>query len=180
MNQIKNKKYWEKFYKNSKKLKHSSFAEIAAVFTDNRILELGSGDGRDLSYFHECGITARGIDSAYGDLFTSKIDVGEYIKNHKCSDNVYTRFFWHAINRDLQLKILKWATSLLFIEARTTDDKYKPKTFRKHERNFVNVAQLVKDLKDNNFQIISLTEGTGFSKYKNEDPFLVRVVAKKI
>src|SRR3990167_6013213 len=179
MNKEKNKKYWEKFYKNSKRLDHTSFAEMAAVFAGERILELGSGDGRDLAYFHECNKIARGIDSAYEDIFTDKMDVGEYIKNHKCTDDIYTRFFWHAIDRNLQLKILKWATAYLFIEARTIDDKFRPKIFKKHERNFVNVAQLVKDLKDNNFQIILLREGAGMSKYKNEDPYLVRVVAKK-
>lgn len=179
MKNINNVKYWEKFYKKSKKLKNSSFAEIAAVFAQQPILELGCGDGRDISYFHDCGLIASGIDSAYEDIFITKIDVGEYIKNNICVDDVYTRFFWHAISRDLQLKIIKWATNFLFIEARTTDDKFRPKTFKKHDRNFVDVAQLVKDLKDNNFEIVLLREGTGMSKYKGEDPHLVRIVSRR-
>jgi hypothetical protein len=79
----------------------------------------------------------------------------------------------------LQLSILKWVTGYLYIEARTTDDLKTPKVFAKHERNFVNVAELVADLKKENFQIIKLEEGRGFSKFKGEDPHLVRVIAKK-
>ena len=140
-----NSNYWKKFYKKTRKLKHSSFAEFVAPFVvKDSLIELGAGNGRDLGYFHDIGITARGVDMAYGNLFITKMDVGEYIKTHKCNDNVYTRFFWHSIDRKLQLAILKWTTGNIFIEARTTDDKFRPKTFAKHERNFVNVVQLVK------------------------------------
>jgi hypothetical protein len=43
----------------------------------------------------------------------------------------------------------------------------------------VSVSQLVTDLKDHGFQIVSLVEGTGLSPYRGEDPHLVRVIAHK-
>jgi hypothetical protein len=63
------------------------------------------------------------------------------------------------------------------IEARTTEDKKRNHIYT-HKRNYVNVPQLVQDLKDNGFQIIRLEEGE-FSPFKNENPHLVRVIAKK-
>lgn len=171
--------YWIKFYKKTKRLKHSSFAEFVLPCIKENVIELGSGNGRDLSFFHKNNITAHGVDIAYEDRTTTKMDIKDYIKLHSCNEDVYTRFFWHSIDRKLQLDILKWTKNYLFLEARTTDDKFRPKVFKKHERNFVNVSQLVKDLKDNKFQILFLREGTGFSKFKGEDPFLVRIIAKK-
>ena len=173
-------KYWEKFYTENKVLKQSSFAEFIFIlnFLKHKVLELGCGNGRDLIFFRRKKINARGIDNAYqNNYFIKKTDVAEYIKLNSCNEDVYTRFFWHAIERPLQLKILKWVKHKIFIEARTTEDK--PTLYKKHKRNFVNVSQLVKDLKNNNFEILYLKEGYGMSKYKNEDPHLVRIIATK-
>ena len=118
-----------------------------------------------------------GVDSAFENELIKKQDVGKYIKENKSPKYVYTRFFWHAIERKLQLEILKWVSDYILIEARTTEDT--PVLYTNHDRNFVNVAQLVKDLKDNEFEIVYLHEGRGLSRYKNEDPHLVRCVAYK-
>jgi hypothetical protein len=175
-----NKEYWESFYEKKWKFKASQFAQWVRPFIQGDLVDIGCGNGRDVHYFLECGLKAGGIDSAYENDYIIKTDVNDYMKRAESPRNVYARFFWHAIDRKTQLAILKWAKHFIFIEARTTDDKFKPKVFDKHERNFVDVSQLVKDLKANGFRIVRLEEGTGFSKYKGEDPFLVRVVAKKL
>lgn len=169
------KKYWIEFYKKNLTLEPSSFAKAVLPHIKGTLIDLGCGNYRDTNYFLFQGIDAIGIDEVYGEV--DKVE--NYIKEFKSSKNVYARFFWHAVSRETQLAILKWTKHYIFIEARTTDDKHRPKVFKKHERNFVDVAQLVKDLKDNGFQIIKLEEGTGFSKFKGEDPFLVRCIAHK-
>lgn len=168
-----NKKYWKQFYEKALTLEPSSFAKFCLPYVKGDLIDLGCGNYRDTNYFLFHKINVDGIDEVYGQK------VEDYIKQNKSPKNVYARFFWHSIPRELQLAILKWTSGYVFIEARTTEDQLRPKVFAKHERNFVDVGQLAKDLKDNGFQIIKLEEGTGFSKFKGEDPFLVRVIAKK-
>lgn len=175
MNLIKNKEHWKQFYEKNLTLEPSSFAKSVLPYIKGTLVDLGCGNYRDTNYFVFHKVDAIGIDEVYGTV--DKVE--NYIKEFKSPKNVYARFFWHSIDRELQLAILKWTSHYIFIEARTTDDKFRPKVFKKHERNFVDVAQLVKDLKDNKFQIIKLEEGTGFSKFKGEDPYLVRVTACK-
>lgn len=167
-------KYWKDFYKTAEVLPPSSFAEWSAPLMKSEVVELGCGNGRDLRYFLEKGIKATGVDSAFGE------DVEEYIKKHKSPEYVYTRFFWHSINRELQKKILKWTKSYIFIEARTTEDRDRPKVFGDHTRHFVHIGNLLTDLYKNGFVIVEFKEGTGLSPFKDEDPYLVRVFAKKI
>ncbi len=173
-----NKQYWEKFYKKNKKMKQSSFAEYVLPMIKGRLFDLGCGNGRDTYFFLKKGIEVIGIDDSFNGERIVKCSISDFIKEIPSVENVYTRFVWHAINRKDQLKILKWTKKFLFIEARTIEDK--PKIYKNHKRNLVNVTQLVSDLKKNSFQIIALEEGRGYSKFKNEDPFLVRIIAIKI
>jgi hypothetical protein len=170
-------KYWDNFYKTNKFKEPSNFAKFCEPLLDN-VVELGCGEGRDLNYFLKQGINAIGVDQSFEGDYILKRDVEEHIKKVKSPDCVYTRFFWHSIPHKTQLKILKWVKGFLFIEARTTQDKPKD-LYGSHKRYLVNVPQLVKDLKSNNFQIVYLQEGIGFAKHKNEDPHIIRVIASK-
>lgn len=172
---MKNKEYWKNFYKKTLTLEPSSFAKAVLPYIKGNLVDLGCGNYRDTNYFLFNKIDAIGIDEVYGPV--DKVE--NYIKEFRSPKNVYARFFWHSIPRETQLAILKWTKHYIFIEARTTEDKRKPKVFGKHERYFVDVKQLVKDLKDAGFQIVKLEEGTGFSKFKGEDPHLVRIIAHK-
>jgi tellurite methyltransferase len=174
-----NKSYWEKFYKTSKRLAPSSFAEFCLPYIKGKLTELGCGNGRDLLYFLYNNIEAYGVDEAFGSQFIEKQNVRDYIKTHKSNPYVYTRFFWHAISREDQLAILRWTKKYIFIEARTTEDKERMKVHVGHDRNYVDTALLLKDLKKYKFKIVYMFEGTGLSPYEKEDPHLVRVIAKK-
>lgn len=170
-----NAKYWKEFYKKGLTTKGSSFATaVLPLVKGGCLIDLGCGNGRDTRFFKESlGNKVAGIDAAYGN------SIEEYIEEFPSPKFVYARFLWHAITPKLQRQILDWTKEYIFIEARTTDDAHRPKVFPKHDRNFVDVSKLVKDLKDRGFQIIKLEEGTGFSKFKGEDPYLVRVIARK-
>ena len=175
-----NSKYWDNFYKGHQSMGPSSFAREVSPLILGRAVDLGAGDGRDVMYFvRDCGINIFGIDVSSETPLVKKQDIREFMVENESPDYVYTRFFWHAIDRETQLAILKWTKKWLFIEARTTEDAKLPKHFQQHERNYVNVPDLVKDIKDNGFQIVSFKEGRGMSKYEEEDPYLVRVVACK-
>jgi len=166
---------WNKFYKEHKFRKPSSFAVFASDYMmpwEKQAVDLGCGEGRDVRYLESQGILIHGIDKAFD------YSIEDYIEDFDPPYYVYTRFLWHSIDRKLQLKILKWVKDYIFIEARTTEDKPK-NVYGPHKRNLVNVPQLIKDLKKCNFQILYLHEGKGLSKHKGEDPHLVRIITKK-
>lgn len=175
-----NDNYWKRFYVKHKKDKPSDFARFCAPVLAGFVLELGCGNGRDVNFFNKLGKPAIGVDPAFESYCILSQDVNDFIKENVCPPQVYTRMFWHAIDRKTQLNILKWITAgRLFIEARTTKDKDLKKIYSNHKRNYVDVAQLVRDLKDNGFNIEYLTEGHGLAKFKTEDPHIVRVIAFK-
>lgn len=168
-----NREYWIKYYKKHKMKEPSSFARFVKPWVEGLLVDLGCGDGRDLDYFDHNGIICFGADQVKGS------PIEDLIKYTTSPSYVYARFLWHAIDRKLQLAILKWTKHYIFIEARTTEDKDTKKIFKYHKRNYVNVSQIVKDLKDNGFEIEYLKEGRGLAVYKTEDPHIIRIIAKK-
>lgn len=172
------KDYWKPFYKEHKFEEPSGFAQWALPEIQGTLVDLGCGDGRDTHYFLANGIRAYGVDASNEDVLIIKQDVNQFIKENECTDNVYTRFFWHAIDDETRENILKWTTGKLFIEARTTKDKPK-NLYGKHDRNLVDVKKLQEMLEKYGFTTLKLYEGYGMSKYFDEDPHLVRVVAQK-
>ncbi len=178
----KTKKYWDKFYEKYKEDGPSSFAVevLFALNSKDKVVDLGCGNGRDVYFFRDNEVSATGVDESFESRCITKDTISNYMSTTKSPKHVYTRFFWHAIPREEQLKVLDWVSEWIYIEARTTEDQKRYHKFTKHYRNYVSVPRLVKDLKDNGFQIVRLEEGTGFSKFKGEDPHLVRVVARKL
>jgi hypothetical protein len=137
------------------------------------LTELGAGNGRDLSLLQKY-FNATGIDQSFENEFIQKIRIEDYIKNNTCSDIIYTRFLWHAIEEDLQEMIINWCKGILVIEART--DKDRPKIYMGHKRNLVNVEKLKKQLI--NFTILYCEENVGWARYKDENPHIIRMIAK--
>lgn len=171
-------KYWQDFYKKVKEMPPSTFAVFAAPYISGHMVDLGCGNGRDLYFFLKNEFPAIGVDESFKSEEIIKMDVSKFMKKHPSPETVYTRFFWHSIDRKTQIQIMDWAKDYLLIEARTTEDENMDKIY-KHKRNYVDVPQLVKDLKNRGFQILLLQEGH-FSPYQGENPHLVRVVAKKL
>jgi len=175
---ILSKEYWKKFYQEHQFDEPSSFAQWVFPLIEGKLVDLGCGDGRDVHYFKKNGISCYGVDASHEDVFVIKQNVHAFMNENTSPDNVYTRFFWHAIDDDTRNHILDWTSNVLFIEARTTKDKPKD-IYGKHDRNLVNVKDLEKSLKKHGFTIHRLHEGYGMSKYFEEDPHLVRVIAQK-
>tara|TARA_Y100000296_G_C5128664_1_gene234263 strand:- start:301 stop:906 length:606 start_codon:yes stop_codon:yes gene_type:complete len=197
-----NDSYWENFY-NSKEAKQLNVPSDFAIFTsdclqesklsqDAKILDLGCGTGRDTYYFLNLGYTnVCGLDKICpeGDHFVK----GDLIENIQHSDVFYMRFFVHAVDEerlDVILSKIDKAMDkdgLVFIETRSTKglssgDKtlvnFKSSVGEKHFRMLYSLEYL-KAKVEKNFTMLYCVEEKGLAKYKQEDPYIIRMVLGK-
>jgi len=126
---------------------------------------------------------------------TDEKDVGNLIEKAHNNTNgnndtnkivVYNRFFLHTIDEKQEEKFL---TALghhmktddkLYMEFRCDLDEALPKVYgTSHYRRYVVTKDLVEFLKTLSFDIEYERTGQGMAKYKNEDPFVSRIIAVK-
>jgi len=108
---------------------------------------------------------------------------------------VYARFTLHAIRKHDASECLKWAynnldtNGLICIEARSTKGdlygKGEPVEGEKdafvfgHYRRFINGEELRQELEGLGFVIDKFVEDKGLAAFRDDDPVVVRVIAKK-
>tara|TARA_B100001250_G_C19790374_1_gene786203 strand:- start:397 stop:1023 length:627 start_codon:yes stop_codon:yes gene_type:complete len=172
------------------------------------IIDLGCGNGRDTFFFLRQNIDSIGIDQSEivikeNNKKSSKIEldspfvIGDFSNidfDSICDGphSVYSRFTLHAINYDEEEKLFKHLLSsknlkYLFIEVRSIkDSKYGQgrkvglhEFSTSHYRRFIDSEVLHAKLKEN-FEIIYFKESQGFAKTKKEDPWLIRIIAKRL
>ena len=99
----------------------------------------------------------------------------------------------HSINKEAASSVYRWCydtlenNGLLLLEVRTVNDPLygqgkqveKDAFFTDHYRRFVRKAELVTELEMLGFKIELAIESTGFARYKNEDPSVLRIIARK-
>jgi SAM-dependent methyltransferase len=200
--------YYKKLLKSNKNPIPSAFAVFlveSGFINKGRIIELGCGNGRDSIYFSkqntdvtaidQCSITTellnifKGISYNSSD-FTNLNNVNESDK----FDYIYSRFTLHSVDEDGENRTLNWAfknlnsDGLFCIEVRTTKDILCGKGvdmgnnvwfYNNHHRRFVEANEFKLKLKKIGFEIDLFTEDNGFAKYKDEDPIVLRVIARK-
>lgn len=97
----------------------------------------------------------------------------------------YSRFVMHSID-DNQEKL--FMTNLqenmlsgekIYLEFRTLKDAKLEKTFGNHYRRFVDTDRFVTTMKALDFSLIYRITGQGMARYKNEDPFVSRLILEK-
>lgn len=100
---------------------------------------------------------------------------------------IYTRFFLHSINKETEEILLRIISNCLntgdmfAAEFRTKEDKHRDKFYSDHYRRYIDSDLLVHELEQNyQFKVIQYSKGTGYSIYKNEDPYLARIFVEKI
>lgn len=99
----------------------------------------------------------------------------------------YSRFFLHTIDEETQKIFLKTISNylqkgdLFVAEFRTKEDATRKKVYSNHYRRYVDENDVLKQLDEvcNMSNILLFQKGTGFSIYKDEDPFLARIIVKK-
>lgn len=170
------------------------------------IVEFGCGNGRDSIFFAYQGFSVVASDlckeaiatnqgkSCHGAKFlicdcTNDTGVEELIQEARQIHPtvvVYNRFFLHSIDKKQEhLFLTALGRNLvegdkLYMEFRCNLDETLPKVYGKgHYRRYVNTKKLVMFLKSVGFQIEYEKTGQGMAKYRDEDPFVSRIIAVK-
>ncbi len=109
-------------------------------------------------------------------------------------DYIYSRFTFHAINEIKEDRTLDWiegklnADGYFFLEARSVKDPmYKQgkalsetENFTDHYRRFMDLDSIISKLESRNFKIIFKIEDKDLAVYKDDNPYLIRIIAKKL
>ena len=197
--------YWNGYYQQDFIKEASPFAIFCQenfLKQPLRIIEFGSGSGRDLRFLHHAGNRITGYDTstkavanikaAYPDL---DIVLGDFtqLESSEGLDAVYSRWTLHSIDEGAADRALSWCAKnideggMLMIEVRTVNDHlYGEGTpagrnayITDHYRRFIVPDEIRQKLESLGFNIQFFEEGQGFSIYKDDDPVLLRVMAKK-
>ncbi len=196
--------YWRNFYKKySVTDSPTDFAKfvlnaipqyIKKPFNKISLIDIACGNARDTMFFRNSGIEALGID-----LFSNSADLPYVDKKDardlkEKNDVYYLRFFLHAIKEQEADEILEnlskimGKNSLIFIETRSSkgiSDNQKIETHfaspigEKHYRMLYS-AEYLEQKFGKDFNILFLEEKQGLAVFENEDPFVIRLIMKKI
>jgi len=174
---------------------------------NDHLIELGCGNGRDSVFFEKNGVDVAAIEQCqnevaflnekystdkikfYADNFTSvKTDFG------KNFDHIYSRFTFHAITEEDEDVTLNWIYTslkkdgLFLLEARSTEDSIFAKgelTAKNtyfhdgHNRRFLDYEEFLSKI-GNKFEIIESIHSDGLAVYKDDNPVVMRIVARKL
>ncbi|WP_353150142.1 class I SAM-dependent methyltransferase [Chryseobacterium sp.] len=204
------KNYWDSYYPKHKcTLEPSSFAVFVKEYlnSNDSILEVGAGNGRDSNFFLKENYRIQPIDKSkeavisINTLFKKDIALNMDIRKFhfhwkkQLFDCIYSRFVLHAMSDYEEEDFINYSSKLLkdkgkiFIECRSEKDDLKNKGIilssnerlyeGNHYRRFINKEQLMKKLIHKNFNIIYSIECTGLSTNDCEDPCLIRIIAEK-
>ena len=206
---IDNTDYWNQYYQNKIcSTEPSPFAKYVSTLVDagKTMVDLGCGNGRDTIYFAGRGMKMTAIDLSDSAIYILKqqsIPNTEFI----CADFVnqpdphgngydyaYSRFTIHSINQTQERVLLRSIFGALrhggkfFIEVRSIHDPLFGRGealernaffYDNHYRRFIVLDELKTGLQEFGFQIEYAQEKTGFAPYGNDDPPVIRIVAKK-
>jgi len=202
-------KYWKEYYsKKQAPNKPSPFALDILSYIENKgtLIELGCGNGRDSIFFakklninivaiDQCEEEIEYLNNVYGspNLSFVESDFTNYRTKSKVQ-TVYSRWTMHSIDESGEDRTLDWITETLksggrfIVEARSIqDDLYgqgqdlgNDAFITDHYRRFMRIDKFIKKLTDRGFVIIHSIESRGLARYKDDDPFIIRVVAEKL
>ena len=170
------------------------------------VLDIGCGNGRDSFYFSNNDLAVTAIDYSEEAIesckdndnlkkikfYSGKIDNIEELVSSKF-DCIYSRFVFHAMPLKEEKIVINKSFQMLnnggklYIECRSTGDPL----FRKgevissnersegHYRRFIDFNELKSRLTDVGFKIEESVESNGLAIYKDDDPVVIRIIAKK-
>jgi len=202
------KNYWNNYYSKNNKLQDpTSFAKsVINIIPDNsKIMELGCGTGRDSYYFASKGHILTACDQSEiiiknllqknkNNPYFLKSDIKNLSKKINDRFNIiYARFVLHALDDMESKEAISWTFShlekdgLFLSESRSiqdsifgSGDKVNNRIYKTtHQRRFLKKDELLKDLKNAGFIIDDVVENKGLAIYKDSDPVVIRIVARK-
>ena len=189
-------KHWKQFYKTKKAVtKPSTFAQfIQKIAGDEKYLlyDLGSGNGRDSLFFAKKGHTVISVDhngqpyKVHKNLVHWQNDIEFFntkvLPSNHCSPKlptvIYSRFFIHSIMKKQTEDLIKGVKSRCYFLAEFRVKGDEPVLYKDHERTYWDVDEILKLFKKKDWNL-QYWVGKGFAKYKNEDPLIMRIVAKR-
>lgn len=201
--------YWNKFYKKKMISKESTFARFTYKKIENKndkILDIGCGNGRDSFFFNQKGYDVTGIDISQKaiqknsstknkNITFKKFDIGKDKVIGKF-EIIYCRFFLHTVDNLLEKKLIKLIKNskkkgtIIFFEFRNFKDKIfgkfkasdhnKVVEFEKgHFRRIIDPKIFKKTfIKETKAKIIYEKSGIGLSIVKKDNPNLSRMIFK--
>jgi UDP-N-acetylglucosamine 2-epimerase (non-hydrolysing) len=169
------------------------------------IIDLGCGNGRDFIHFKKNNYIVTGIDSSKEicNFLKEKYNTNNIICDsfvnygYKDYDIYYSRFSLHAL---VYIDVLRFVDniskqmnekSLLFIETRSIkgteyekfdyyESNFKSGVGDYHNRTLFKKDYLIKIFNEKDLFVEYEEENNGLSVYKDEDPFLIRLVLRKV
>lgn len=202
--------YWERFYATGSSLARPVPSQFAAFVAGElrepyRVVEFGSGTGRDALFFASYGhqVTAvdgsstairrgRAVTEALGEkveFIDSPIDapgLAELVPESGHKTLVYARFFLHAITDAEEQAFLSCAAELtrpgdlMAVEYRTVRDSRGQKETDEHFRRFMRPAEFQYAAMRHGFRVTYAVEGYGFAKYRSDDAYVARTLLERV
>lgn len=172
-----------------------------------RILELGCGNGRDSAYFIQNNLQVTSIDASEEAINTlnhrfagvqgSRFLCGDFVTSgvfQEKFDFCYSRFSFHAITEEQENHVLGnifrslEEGGFLFLEARSVHDELYGSgdfvsedsfIFDGHYRRFLRIGKLISKIDSFGAYIHYAAERKGFAPYMGQDPYVIRIIARK-
>ena len=201
--------HWDEYYKKDNAPSFPSpFAEYVAnkLSTQQNILEIGCGNGRDSKFFLSKGHHVTGLDKSAKAIELCKSlysnepieffygAITDIVKtNNKKYDLIYSRFVIHTMSMNEELEMLKTSYHVLkkngqfFLECRSIHDPLSTtgemlshtERIKGHYRRFIILEELKLRLMQVGFEVIEAIESNGLAKFEKEDPMIIRIKAIK-
>ena len=201
--------HWDEYYKKDNIPDYPSpFAEYVAnkLSTQQTILEVGCGNGRDAKFLASQGHLVTGLDRSGEAIelckklysvesleffFGTITDIAKI--NKKKYSLIYSRFVIHAMSLNEEIKTLNMSHKLLnkygqfFVECRSINDPLSCKgdilsnteRIEGHYRRFIILEEFKQRLVQVGFKIIKTIESNGLAKFGKDDPVVIRIHAIK-
>lgn len=128
------------------------------------------------------------------DDFTDLANTSNSIINETDFDYIYSRFTFHSINEAKEDRTLDWIENNLdeggcfLLEARSLNDPMfkqgkslsDTENFTTHYRRYMDLNKIIKKLESRHFEIFYKLEDNNLAVYKDDNPYVIRIMAKKL
>ena len=128
------------------------------------------------------------------DDFTNLVNTSHDIINETDFDYIYSRFTFHSINEAKEDRTLDWIENNLdkegyfLLEARSLNDPMfkqgkslsDTENYTTHYRRYMDLDKIIEKLESRNFEIIYNIEDNNLAVYKDDNPYVIRIIAKKL
>eukprot|EP01083_Nonionella_stella_P009720 27875_1 len=149
------------------------------------IIERNTQKAKDMK-IPETGLEFHVVDASAEDQVHAVVE-----KARSASDGenvtIYTRFFLHSIDQEQESKFLVALSSSMtagdkmYFEYRSSMDESLDKVHGKeHYRRYVDTPVMLDGLVELGFTVEYEINGRGMAKYKEEDPYVSRVIARRV